>query len=107
MMRVKFERAGGFAGIHLVANVDSTSISPQEERELRDMIKTSGLFHFSERTMTTTPRADRFIYKVTVEEEGRQYTVEMYDAEVPSQVRPLLKWLTVASRKSHGVRGTR
>jgi len=39
-MRVSFGRTGGFAGMRMTVTIDSDSLSPQEEHNLRDMIST-------------------------------------------------------------------
>ena len=99
-MRVSFERTGGFAGMRMTAALDSDSLSPDEQRDLRDMIETAGFFQLPKRIIAPTPGADRFIYRVTVEAEGQRHTVEMGEAAIPPPLRPLLERLTTAARRT-------
>lgn len=99
-MRISFERTGGFAGMRVTATIDSESLSPQEEREMCDMVQAAGFFQLPTSMETPTPGADRFVYTLTVESDGQRRTVKVSEAAVPSSLRPLLEWLTVAARKA-------
>lgn len=100
MIRIHFERSGGFAGMGMAATIDSDSLSPQEERDLRSMVEAAGFFQLPGMIAAPTTGADRFVYRLAVEVDGQEHTVEMSEAAVPSQLRPLLEWLTTAARKA-------
>ena len=84
----------------VTAALDSASLSPQEERDLRDMIETAGFFQLPSVMNSSSLGADRFLYRLTVEVEGRQHTIEMSEAAVPSNLRPLIARLTTAARRT-------
>ncbi len=93
-MRVIFERSGGFAGRKLQTMLDSTTLTEAQAQTLRQLLERSNFFDLPARLDARAPGADRFNYKVTVENEGESHTVEASDASVPPQLRPLLDWLT-------------
>ena len=99
-MRISFVRSGGVTGMPMTACLDSDSLSPQEERDLRDMIETGGFFQLPNVISPSSPGADRFLYRLTVELEGQRHTVEMSEAAVPLGLRPLLERLTAAARQA-------
>jgi len=99
-MRIHFERTGGFAGMRMTATVNTESLSSEEARDLQEMVEAAGFFDLPAVITTPTPGADRFYYKLTVEAEGRQHTVEMGEAAVPEALRPLLQRLTAVARSA-------
>ncbi len=99
-MRIHFERTGGFAGMRMTATVNTESLSSEEARDLHEMVEAAGFFDLPAVITTPTPGADRFHYKLTVEAEGRQHTVEMGEAAVPEALRPLLQRLTAMARSA-------
>lgn len=101
-MRIHFERTGGFAGMRMRATVDSESLSPEEARDLHEMVDAAGFFDLPAAITTPTPGADRFHYKLTVEAEGRRHTVDVSEAAVPEALRPLLQQLMAFARSSRG-----
>ena len=99
-MRIIFERSGGFTGIPMSATLDSDSLSPQDERQLRDMIETAGFFQPPSMIDSSGPGGDRFLYRLTVEIEGQEHAVGMSEAAVPPALRPLLERMTAAARRA-------
>lgn len=103
-MRIHFERTGGFAGMRMVATIDTESLSPDKARDLQELVDTSGFFDLPAGTSTGMSGADRFHYRLTVETEGREHTVQVGDAALPEALWPLLRRLTVlarSGRRSH------
>ena len=101
-MRIQFERSGGFAGMHITATFDTDSLPPEEGDRLREMVEAADFFNLPPTSATRTAGADQFQYKVTVEAEGRQHTVETGDATAPDTLSPLLRRLTVLARSGQG-----
>jgi len=87
-------------GLPMTAALDSDSLSEQDERDLRDMLETAGFFQLPDVINSSGPGGDRFLYRLTVEVEAEQHTVEMSDSAVPSELRPLVERLTTASRRA-------
>jgi len=93
-VRVLFERSGGFAGLKLQGSLDSANLSRSEACRLERLLKQSRFFNLPATLRSSSPGADRFNYKVTVETAGTRHTVEASEAAVPAEMRPLLDFLT-------------
>ncbi len=106
MMRIHFERTGGFAGMGMAATIDTGSLSQEEAAQLRDLVEAAGFFDLPAEVTGPERGADRFLYRLTVEMEGRRHTVRTSDAAVPAALRPLIDWLTKAARKARRSGGT-
>jgi len=97
-LRVDWERTGGFAGMRMAATMDSESLSEGEADRLRELVEAAGFFELPEE-MVGPGGADRFLYTLTVEMEGRRHTVHTSEAAAPPGLRSLIRWLTIAARK--------
>jgi hypothetical protein len=97
-MRIVFERTGGFAGLKLKASFDDATLPPGQARRLRRLLDESRFFELPLRIESPTRRPDRFQYRLTVEKENCVHTVQAGEDAVPATMRPLLEWLTAASR---------
>ncbi len=96
-MRIDFERTGGFAGLRLATTVDTDDLPVEEANELRQLVETAHFFALPP-TLKSTAGADRFVYKLTVEAEVRQHSVEVGEGAAPDSLRPLIDRLTTLAR---------
>ena len=46
--------------------------------------------------------ADRFQYRLTIDDGPRRHVVEIGESAMPESLRPLIDWLTATARKSRG-----
>ncbi|MGH2522981.1 MAG: protealysin inhibitor emfourin [Anaerolineales bacterium] len=99
-MRIDFERTGGFAGMRVSLTVNTESLPPEEARALREMVEAARFFDLLTTIPSTAPGADQFQYKLLVEDEGRQHTIEVGEASAPPTLQPLLRRLTVMARSA-------
>jgi hypothetical protein len=97
-MQIHFERTGGFAGLRLTTTLNSATLSPEDAHKLQELIDQAEFFALPPVLTAKTPGADRFQYKLTVETQGRQHTVEVDEGAAPATLRPLLNWLTTAAK---------
>jgi len=97
-MRIYFERTGGFMGLRITGTVDTDSLPDEEALPLRELIKATGVFGPPETPPSSSSAADQFQYKLVVEDDERQYTIETTDSTAPEELRPLLRHLTVLTR---------
>jgi hypothetical protein len=100
-MKIYFERSGGFAGIPSSTMVDIHSLPPDEAHKIQDMIDNAKGF-FDLKTSSSIPpkrAADYFKYKVRVETEEKQNTIETNDITMPSELRPLINYLMEKAKK--------
>lgn len=91
-MQVTIERTGGFTGIPLTKTVNSATLSQQEAARLHQIMAAADFFKLPSK-IPSTPQPDRFQYRITVEQEGKQHSVTVGETAVPSNLKPLLNWL--------------
>ena len=86
----------------MTAALDSDSLSPQEESDLRNMIETAGFFQLPSVIDSSGRGADRFLCRLTVELDGQQHTLDISESAVPAELRPLLERMTTLARRARG-----
>ena len=97
-MRIEFERSGGFMGVRNVIQVDTTSLEPQEANELLALVESAGFFDLPEHLASSTPAADTFQYRLTIERSEIRHTVMLTDSATPDSLQPLLQRLNLLAR---------
>ena len=58
------------------------------------MVKQAGFFSLPHTMASKSRGADRFQYKLTVEEDKKPHTVLIDESAVPELMRPLIEWMT-------------
>lgn len=99
-MKISYRRTGGFAGMVMRYEFDTDSLSTEDAEELTRMVDSVKFFALPSEIPSTGAGADQFEYRLTVETEGQQHTVEVGDAAVPDDLWPLLNKLRVLSRSN-------
>lgn len=97
-MRVFFERSGGFTGIRFTTTIDTQTLSPQVAQQLREMVEDANFFDLPPILASSENVKDSFHYRVTVETQGQQHTVEVGDQSAPEAIKPLLNRLSILAR---------
>ncbi|MEH1849620.1 MAG: protealysin inhibitor emfourin [Nostoc sp.] len=98
-MRISFERTGGFAGITKKTTVDTDTLPPNEAATLSRLVEAADLFRLPEQITSPNPQSDRFQYKLTVEDNGKQHRVTVSESALPGTLRPLIEWLQSVAQK--------
>lgn len=98
-MKINFERTGGFAGIRMTAMLDTELMHQEEASHLEKMVDVSNFFDLPEILSAPEKGADYFQYRLTVELERQKHTVEVSEACVPDELRPLLNLMMEEARK--------
>ena len=99
IMRIEFERSGGFAGLRLAATIEADELSVEEAEELCKLVEEAGFFDLPARIAGPNAQPDQFMYKVTVETEARRHTVQLENTAPTPELQPLLDWLSRAVRR--------
>lgn len=99
-MRISYRRTGGFAGMVMRFDLATENLPQEEADELRELVTSADFFSLPDIIPSHAPGADQFQYKLTVEYEEQQHTVEVGDASVPESLWPLLNKIRVLSRSS-------
>lgn len=97
-MRIAFERTGGFVGIPLSVELNTGKLPKEEARELEELIRGVEFFNLPKTIISPNPEADRFFYRVTVQQGFRKHTVEISESAAPEAIQPLLERLIAAAR---------
>lgn len=99
-MKISYRRTGGFAGMVMKYEVDTDSLPQDEAQEIAQLVDSAGFFDLPSDIKSTGVGADQFEYRLTVETEGQQHTVEVGEAAVPDDLWPLLNKLRVLLRSN-------
>jgi hypothetical protein len=91
VMRVKFVQSGGVVGATRGCELDSSSLPPDEARELESLVRASGL-PAAGRFLSPAAR-DLRLYEILVESEAGSVAVTFDDGTLPEQARPLVSFL--------------
>jgi hypothetical protein len=93
-VQVKLVRSGGFAGLSMVATVDSGEL-PKDQQDVVSQLLTEDL----RGTGASPPGgADQFSYQLEIQQGDRTVQRSWADPEVHEAVRPLLAALTRAAK---------
>jgi hypothetical protein len=94
-MRITFEQTGGFAGMTITKVFDTSALPEKQAKRLRQLVDAAAFFNLPANLTSDTPYPDSFDYLITVEDEGKQHTVELSESAAPPNLTPLLEWLRV------------
>ncbi len=97
-MKIQFERTGGFAGIPLRTSIDTDSLDEQSQQTVQNLVESSGFFALPSRLASPTPGADRFQFKVTIQDGNRSHTVEADEGALTPEVQALFQYITRLAR---------
>jgi Emfourin len=81
-----------------LVELDTRRLTAGQEKELRELVLSSGFFDLPAELPGGGLGADRFRYRLTVQSKGETRTVEMDESAVPNSVRPLLEWISRSPR---------
>jgi len=97
-MKIRVQRSGGFAGLQAGTDVDTDSLPKEESQQLKELVDSSSFFELPPVIKSRNPMPDRFSYRITVESQGHEHTVEASEAELPEKLRPLVQRLDAMRR---------
>lgn len=96
-MIVRYERSGGFAGITVQAEADTSTLSAKQASELKELVEKAFPSDQPKKKKATLP--DQFNYEFTIEEDGRTKTYQINDQTLTEEIRALSKWLIATAQK--------
>ncbi len=97
-MRIQFERTGGFAGIRLACAIDTEMLSPEEAKQVTQLVQAARVFDLPEQPPDAGQARDQFHYKLVIELPERLKTIRTTETDAPQELQPLLEWLTEKAR---------
>jgi hypothetical protein len=89
---IEFERSGGFGGLITRRTVDTANLPPGEADELVALLDQANLDDVHPVSLPM-PVPDAFHYRLSVVRGARRWDLTLGDAEVPVNLRPLLRYL--------------
>lgn len=92
-VKVHYVNSGGFPEKVWVADIDSTRLSAEDVRKLRQLIE-DGRFFEQPGSFPSQLPVDGMDVTITVEMGGRKHTVTGGQGRLPSELRPLIQWLS-------------
>ena len=96
-MKVRYERSGGFAGITITAEVDSSTLTPKQADELKELVEKAFPPDQLKNKKATMP--DQFNYEFTVTDAGKTRIWQVNDESITDEIRALGKWLIATVQK--------
>ncbi len=97
-MLIRLERTGGFAGLRRTVTLNTDILPSEEALKLQEIIDAAGFFDLPEKFPLPARGADYFVYRLTVEKDGKKHIVEVSEPAVPAELRPLLQSLLKYAR---------
>lgn len=97
--RITFERTGGFAGIHMVANINPDDLPEEQAKSLLELLDALHFKELPEQMMNKPSLPDQFTYRITVETKEWEHTVITGDISAPEEMQELLELLDRIARK--------
>ncbi len=101
-MIIDFERSGGFTAIPLRLQVDTNTLSPDVRQNLEGLVAQAHFFELPAKIPSQAGGADRFQYKLAIQDDRRRNTVESGEASLPADLQPLVQQLSQIARTNRG-----
>jgi Emfourin len=95
-MKVRFRQTGGFGGLVLGCDLDTSTLPPAEAQELTRLVKQANLEKIQ--TRRSEKARDLQNYEVVVEGDGITAKATFDDMSVDANVEPLLEFLRRRAR---------
>ncbi len=93
-MMIHFVRSGGFAGIRLVRDFDTSALPVEQAQALEQLVDAAGFFDLPDLAAATKPVPDSFEYRITVTSSEETRAIVVTDATMPDKLRPLADYLS-------------
>ena len=97
-MHIYFKRSGGFMGIPLTADLDTTALPAEEADAIEQMLDEVNFF-----SLPSYPDlgggSDRFTFELTIVNKETKHTVYFSEQNAPAEIDPLVRQLTLLARR--------
>jgi hypothetical protein len=95
-MKIRFRQTGGFAGLVLGCDLDTSTLAPAEAQELTRLVKQANLEKIQ--TRRSEKARDLQNYEIAVEGDGPTAKAAFDDMSIDAKVGPLLEFLRERAR---------
>lgn len=97
-MKVIFRQSGGYAGLILSCELDTSSMEAREAQALQSLVERSGFPRWETMGGRTPQAADLTNYEITVETDKSIYKIAFDDLTIPENILPLLEYLKACAK---------
>jgi len=95
-MKIRFRQTGGFGGLVLGSDLDTSTLPPAEAQELTRLVKQASLEKLKSRP--SDKARDLQNYEITVEGGGLNTKASFDDMSIDANLEPLLEFLRKRAR---------
>lgn len=101
MIRILYERSGGFMG--RVVRFESTleELPPDQSEILKRLLDDADFFHLENPAPQADGMADGFCHSLMIEDGPISRSLQFNDPNIPEKIKPLLDELKARSRPQH------
>ena len=96
--RIKFERTGGFGGMHLAADIEPKDLPDDQAKRLLELMDELDFDELTEQTTSRTSVMDQFTYTIIVEAGDAKHTVVTGETSASDKLQELLQLLNRIAR---------
>jgi Emfourin len=96
LLLIEFTRSGGVAGIRLNKTFNTDSMPVETAAEIINLVHAADFFHLP--ASISSGGADKFHYKLFIEENDKSHTVQVDERAIPEALAPLLRRLESDAR---------
>jgi hypothetical protein len=97
--RITFERTGGFAGLHITANIRPDDLPEEQAQTLARLLDQINFNELPEQAMNNPSLPDQFTYRITVETQEGEHSIVTGDISAPEELQELFQLLNRIARK--------
>ncbi len=105
-MKIKFVRSGGFAGIRLAGDFDTSVLPADRADTLERLVEASGFFDLPELAAPSKVLPDTIEYRITVSSSERTRAILVTETTMPAALRPLADYLLRLVKLGHPPKGS-
>jgi len=98
-MQIYFKRSGGFMGIPVQGEVDTSSLPADQAEIIESMLDEAQFFDLPSEPPAQTNAADRFTYELKVVRNNTEHTVYFSEQDASVEINTLVRHLTTIARR--------
>lgn len=100
-MIIQYERSGGFTGMLQQFEIDTDDLDLDVRDELAALVEAADFFE-TPLAQAASQGADRFNYRLMIEQGEQSRTVALGEGEIPDHWQPLIQRLNLLAREQRG-----
>jgi hypothetical protein len=98
-MKIEFARTGGFGGIRLTTDLDTSALPADQATELERLVHEANFFEMPDPGGTQRGVPDSLEYRLTISSGEEKRTLVASEMGIPAQLLGLLRYLTFLAKQ--------